>query len=307
IDGGIKMEFAAGQLRLDQVFPLPVRDGAPNERSDQTNILTSLRDIYLSGKSTQPCAAAGPAAEAQTAAPAGDLRGDLGALLQATYQQLTAYSGRDWPQQSTPTSSVSYIVASESTQEGTEGRYEPLPHVTIRPPGLVDRPGPQANAVADVMMRGTAVAIIPWRCDHTVREYLLQGRRRRALLAATGGVLYGAKALHDLRHEFRERVLVVLHFHLDGEQLSPCDTQLPLQPPRQQQQQQQPPATPTLAPVPDCPRPQQRPEQAQQNGVQFSSEQKPLPPSSAVAAAPQSPGKPGKGHPSLAVDVTKAA
>ncbi|GLI69491.1 hypothetical protein VaNZ11_014125, partial [Volvox africanus] len=303
------MEVAAGQLRLDQVFPLPVTDEIPNERCDQTNILTSLHDIYLSGKSAQArrvgVAGPGRVAEAQTAAPASDLREDLGALLQATYQQLTAYSGRDWPQQSTPTSSVSYIVASESTQEGTAGCYEPLPHVTIRPPGLVDRRGPQADVVADVMLRGTAVAIMPWRCDHTVREYLLQGHRRRALLAATGGVLYGAKALHDLRHEFRERVLVVLHFYWDGAQLSPCDAQLPPQPsqppqpPRQQQQQQ--PLDPSL----DQPLFQQRPlqgaSQARQSGGQVARPEQ-LPPSSVEAVVR---GKPAREQPSPIVAVTR--
>jgi hypothetical protein len=55
------------------------------------------------------------------------------------------------PLQSQSTASVSYVVASESTQDHIRDRYEPLPHVTIRPVGLLNLPGPQVAAVADMM------------------------------------------------------------------------------------------------------------------------------------------------------------
>ncbi|GLC47126.1 hypothetical protein PLESTM_002032000 [Pleodorina starrii] len=154
------MEAAAGQLRLDQVFPLPFGNGVRNSDDSQTNILSSLRQIYISGRFDQRQHAGGAPAggvPASTAVPHQPddllLNRDVATLLQATHRQLSASSGRDWPRQSAPTSSVSYVVASESSQEGTNGRYEPLPHVTIRPPGLLDTRGPEADQLADVMLR----------------------------------------------------------------------------------------------------------------------------------------------------------
>lgn len=96
------MEAAAGQLRLDQIFPLPYDSETPHDRRDRPDILTNLCEALNSRSFAHVQHVAGRAGVSATHAvgPGAEPGGaELPALLQATFRQLLASSGHDWPQQ----------------------------------------------------------------------------------------------------------------------------------------------------------------------------------------------------------------
>lgn len=112
---------------------------------------------------------------------------------------------------------LSYIIPSESTQEGCDN-YERLPPITIRPRIQYDERILDTSAVkeyVDVLQSGKTMTASFKACDeHTSKEYLLSPGRRSEFIQSNSGTISFETAVDGLLRYTVEKGFVCLHYTL---------------------------------------------------------------------------------------------
>ena len=109
-------------------------------------------------------------------------------------------------------SGVSYVIESESQQFNVPGNPSPLPHLTIRPPGLTEKQPAVFNFGQELF-----AVVLPLKDENVMKSYLLYPDKRQSILDSAGGhceVLHNG--VRDLPRLFHDKIFICLHFKLEG-------------------------------------------------------------------------------------------
>jgi len=116
------------------------------------------------------------------------------------------------------TSGVSYVIPTESRQIGASDDMTPLPHIVIRPSGLLkELPKAQTQVNAALHFVQTApvqAAIFPLREENKMKEYLLHPGSRLAVLEDQGGKIQHVTGAAAMLSFLQDRSFVCLHYCL---------------------------------------------------------------------------------------------
>ncbi|GMH40289.1 hypothetical protein BSKO_08193 [Bryopsis sp. KO-2023] len=122
------------------------------------------------------------------------------------------------------TSGVSYVVPSESNQEGVPS-FARLPHTVIQPPNLKEiQSRVVSQSLETIKHQEVGLVILPIKDDHIMKEYLLRPKSREAIIESTPGAVFTTiKGMQELSGNLHDRVLVCLHYQRSASgHLTPC-------------------------------------------------------------------------------------
>jgi hypothetical protein len=127
-------------------------------------------------------------------------------------------------------SGVSYVVESESMQQGVPGDPAPLPPLTIRPPNLIEVPSPKTESWTDCIMHGNkcssssssssskvVVAVLPLKDENIMKRYLLSPSEREAMIKSNGGYFTTLKGVQEVVVDdniLRDKTFLCFHYKL---------------------------------------------------------------------------------------------
>jgi len=124
-------------------------------------------------------------------------------------------------------SGVSYVVESESMQQGVPGDPAPLPPLTIRPPNLIEVPSPKTESWTDCIMHSNkcsncssskvVVAVLPLKDENIMKRYLLSPIEREGMIKSNGGYFTTLKGVEEVvvdDNVLRDKTFLCFHYKL---------------------------------------------------------------------------------------------